>query len=87
MTKSKSTCSLGTSTVSASAQQNTAQWDKFVDFNIRCLNGFPKNVKFLAIFWKIERRQFELTFAIIPKNWKVNQANDGLSLLIDELVE
>ena len=50
MTKSKSTCSLGTSTASASAQQNTAQWDKLVDFNNRFLNGFPKNVKFLAIF-------------------------------------
>ena len=28
--------------MSASAQQNTAQWDKFVDFNNRFLNGFPK---------------------------------------------
>ena len=26
---------------------------------------------------------FELTFAIILKNWKVNQANDGLSFVID----
>ena len=52
MTKSKSTCSLGTSTVSASAQQNTAQWDKFVDFNNRFLNGFPKVFDHILKNWK-----------------------------------
>ena len=59
MTKSKSTCSLGTSTVSASAQQNTAQWDKFVDFNNRFLNGFSKGG-----FFSVSA----IRFSKLPKN-------------------
>ena len=58
------------------------------DFNNKFLNGYPKNVKFWPCSEILEDGKnskfvFELTFAIILKNWKVNQANDGLSFVID----
>ena len=81
MTKSKSTCSLGTSTVSASAQQNTAQWDKFVDFKVwifwegqkiwkNLCSTFDKSVVFCA-----------LNSILVKKSTKIFQTKCGQVIL------